>query len=604
MNFKTVCYLICGSFFLFGCNLTEESVPRPAADRITLAVRTLNIPATVAADSTLTISFSANKDWSLTAPNQDWLQFSDTSGRYGKGTLGIKVLSINTGAQKRTLEVTFSAGSASAALTISQDPFVFSAVPNTVALGSAADSRDTFLLLTTGDWALEAVYPPADPPVTPWISFSPVSGTGQGITAVEVTATSENATDADRTMQLKATQGGQDPVLVTVVQKYKTALTLSLDHIEAACEGDTIEISVTSNADYTAQVVQGGAWIHPVSTKAMTTLVETYEIDPAVEDGPRTGMIVFTAGSLADTVTVYQAQLDRLVLSSRNLSVPNEGGFFDVTLRTNVEYEVAVPDSVATWVQRVTASTKAMRTDMVTLQIAANALLKDRRAVVIFSNKNNLSQTDTLTIIQLQNNQLLLSATKVSLYDQTDSTLVLETNVPYTVEIPRAAGWVSLLSDTGNGATRLLKFGFSPNAALTPRSATVTVKHTQSSLKQEVTFTQAAYAQQPFVTKTVFGYYQEATPVYVYSPGEDQWAFVSRATSTDFRIQNVADVKLISLEGFPLALQEGASVSVRLTSRGLTQTPQTQATLRVLRKKDHTAWLMNATTNEGYIIYQ
>ncbi|MDE7373795.1 MAG: hypothetical protein K2M86_00460, partial [Odoribacter sp.] len=166
-----------------------------------------------------------------------------------------------------------------------------------------------------------------------------------------------------------------------------------------------------------------------------------------------------------------------------------------VELRTNVDYEIVIPDTVSDWVSCLPES-RAVRTDRLQLLIGENEQPEERRAVVIVKDKNS-ELADTLHIrqqVKEEESDQGFSATSYLLAYQANSTATIsfsvltswKTTVSYEGE---ESGWLSLSVTNGaKGKQYITISSTSKNEAITPRKAYIDI--TYGSKTQRLTVTQ------------------------------------------------------------------------------------------------------------------
>lgn len=283
-----------------------------------------------------------------------------------------------------------------------------------------------------------------------WLQVSPMSGEA-GTVKVNVTVTEDNDSYDDRNAYIKIEAGTASKVF-TVTQKKKDALILTQDKIEVDAGGGKFDIQLQTNNSYTVKIPEESAvWISRVNaakTRALETKVEKFEVKEGTEDGRRQGMIVFESAGLKDTVHVFQAQKDVLILSENECYVSNEQAKVEIDIRANIEYDVLIPSDV-TWIKQV--MTRALRVDKLTLSVDANESYDGRSAQVVVKDKNS-KLADTLTVVQSQVNALILGKkTMEGLSCCGDQfTVMVKSNVDFTYHIStEGASWLSVVQTRG-----------------------------------------------------------------------------------------------------------------------------------------------------------
>ena len=227
-----------------------------------------------------------------------------------------------------------------------------------------------------------------------WCTTDATSGNGNRTVTVSVSASSETA---DRNTNLTVKAGGKTQI-VTVTQKHANALILSKNKFDVPQEGGDITIEIKAGIEYQTDIPeQCRSWIHQTSTRAAESQSINFTIEANEGSKKRTGYIFFSGNAQKDTVFIYQAPKNILILSEDTYTVPTEGAKITVELKTNIDYEVKIPDDAASWVSLIT--TRALRTDRLTFRIEANTGDADRSAKIAVKDKNS-DFSNTITILQ------------------------------------------------------------------------------------------------------------------------------------------------------------------------------------------------------------
>ena len=227
-----------------------------------------------------------------------------------------------------------------------------------------------------------------------WCTTNATSGNGNRTVTVTASASSETA---DRNTNLTVKAGGKTQI-VTVTQKHANALILSKNKFDVPQEGGDITIEIKAGIEYQTDIPEEfRSWIRRTTPRAAESQSISFTIEANEEADKRTGYILFSGNAQKDTVFIYQAPKNQLVLSEDTYTVPTEGAEITVELKTNIDYDVQIPDDAASWVSLIT--TRALRTDRLTFRIEANTGDADRSAKIAVKDKNS-TLSDTITILQ------------------------------------------------------------------------------------------------------------------------------------------------------------------------------------------------------------
>ncbi len=228
-----------------------------------------------------------------------------------------------------------------------------------------------------------------------WCKTDVASGEGDGTVKVTAEAYYENA-DRNAVLTVKA---GNETRTVQVTQKHEDALILSKDKFDVAQEGGTISVEWQSNVDCRLTIPwKFEAWIKeaPKSKGLVTTTFDLVISENEAYD-KRDGYVIVSGNGLRDTVHIYQAQIDQLILTQDIYRLQAEGGDITVELKTNVDYEITIPGDATSWISRV--ETRAIREDRLDFHIEANGNDKERTAKIVVKDKNS-ALDDTIYVHQ------------------------------------------------------------------------------------------------------------------------------------------------------------------------------------------------------------
>ncbi len=330
-------------------------------------------------------------------------------------------------------------------------------------------------MTATGVWAVSGS--------TSWCTVTPASG-AKGSSSLTITVT-ENTGDSERRESLVAKSGTASATLV-VVQKAKSSLTITSDKQEVAQAGGTFEIEIKANVDYDVVIPTGTPWLKHSSTKAIATHKVLILAEANAEYEKREGMVIIKEkeGKLSDTVRVYQAQKDAIVLTQNQYNIPTNGGNISIEIKSNVEYEVGMPD--AQWLS--IASTKALSSHTVEVVVKPNETYDVREAVIAFTNKN-ASLKEEVKIIQSPVGVVIITKKQYEVPAEGGVVDVpLQRNVELELEIKD--GWLHLVNTKGVEEDQL-SFQVDANPTYNERIGTVIISGTGMDVKDTLTVVQS-----------------------------------------------------------------------------------------------------------------
>lgn len=149
---------------------------------------------------------------------------------------------------------------------------------------------------------------------------------------------------------------------------------------------DATKITVIPVAGYSVSITKTSSSEGTLNITAPDPVVDADIYVVAVNgDGVTSGKILsFAAGQLE---VVYDAQ-----------NVPAKGGNVSVTVNTNIEYDVVIPEEDRTWISLV-PDTKALRQDVLTFSVAENTETSQRSSTISINYKSG-DPAKTFVIVQ------------------------------------------------------------------------------------------------------------------------------------------------------------------------------------------------------------
>ena len=255
--------------------------------------------------------------------------------------------------------------------------------------------------------------------------------------------------------------------------------------INAPSTGGEYTIKVNSNIDWAVSCEEPWATVSPTSGSGKGSVTVTVEANTAEE--PTTQQIAFTAGTLSKSVTLNRAGekiASPLSINITEKEIPLNGGSFDVTVTTNIEWEAKCDNS------RVHFSGK--NENAVTITVDLNPQAKGHYASideipVIFTNGESSA---TLTIKQecpyikiTPNEYWHMSKQAVTFNTQVESNIPWQVKFVYDNESsgPGFSNWASSNKTSGTGnATIAISFSEIKEETVTTRSGYLYVVGTGS----------------------------------------------------------------------------------------------------------------------------
>lgn len=355
----------------------------------------------------------------------------------------------------------------------------------TRSLDFTSDSGEAILSFTTNKaWAIDVSQSGGD---VSWCTVFPNKGkAGENQVSVRV-ARNEGVDDRNAVLNLTA---GDLTKSIVVTQKQKDAITLTTAKFEVDKNGGEIQVEVKANVSYEVIIPkQYQSWIHKRTIRPDKCV---FGIDESEEYEKREGEIIFQSGELEEIVKVYQTGEGILLLTKNEYIVSDKGEQIAVELNSNFDFDVRMPqvDWITTTVMRSVSSHTLYYT------IAPNETYDKREAEFIYYDRNDKSVADTLKIIQVQKDAILLSQKEYDITAKGETIEIsVETNVNYNIHIDEENfQWIKLVQ---NAVTKSLKqdklfFQIEENSEVKSRVGNIVFISIESALADTIRIIQEA----------------------------------------------------------------------------------------------------------------
>ena len=338
------------------------------------------------------ISFSTNEDWTLsvasTTSGATWCTASVTNGSKGNASVKFSVTE-NTDYDDRSVSVTIKSGTASKTFTISQKSADALLVTTNKYEVSQEGGTIDIEVKANIEYKMEISETAKD-----WISDS----SGRGLISYKHSlniAMNEEKEKREGEIYFKS---GEKADTVKVYQMGGPIILLSQNENSVSDAGDTISVDVKSNIEYGVQMPDVDWIIDESSSRGMSSHTLKYIISANEEYDGRSANIIFydKNSDLKDTLKVVQTQKNAILISKKNISVPQEGDIVEVKVNTNVDIEIQIPSDID-WITKT--DSRALTEKNIYLKITENMSEKPRHAKIIIINKE-CQLSDTLFINQ------------------------------------------------------------------------------------------------------------------------------------------------------------------------------------------------------------
>ena len=382
-------------------------------------------------DKVMTIS--ADTTWTATSmPN--WVTLSESTGTSGQRTI-IVTFAENTGDSARTGTITFSDGTRTAAVDLSQDYHI---VQNYLTASPSAISYDY-----AGGNSYVNVNSSAEWSVTSkpdWITLSMNSGTS-GTSILGISASTNTSTESGRTGNV-VLSNGTDTLSIPVSQEQKVVvrkINVTPDSLYFDYTGNSQYITVASEENNWS-VVSKPDWI-VLSQNSGQTGYSLVNVTAPENTGTttKTGQIIFTDGNFNVSVSVGQpasSTTKTLTVSPSILYVENSGGtpIIHIAYGNRNGDDVSISSSVD-WVHPTYVQWTGDSGNCV-LNIDNYGVNLEREATITVTSILDPTLTATMTIRQKSLPYITLNPTFIE-FEQTGGTtsIILQSNTDWIIDI-------------------------------------------------------------------------------------------------------------------------------------------------------------------------
>ena len=267
---------------------------------------------------------------------------------------------------------------------------------------------------------------------------------------------------------------------LTIRQMQRDAIVVAQSIYEIGAEGGALDFAVQANVDFT--VSTDADWITQVETRGLTERMLHFDVAANESEEAREATIILSSESagMEQMMKVYQARKVNtpfLLLTTNEYTIDAQGGTFEVSVQSNVEYQVTPEYD---WVVEIAKEGTTHR-----FQVMPNDSYDPRYCPIRFSNE----ETGLVEYFRLMQEQIDVIFVEQESFEVSPKGGTLSfpvwTNVDFDITIN--ADWITHTN------TRLveetLQFSIKENTTKTPREAIITLSH--EDLVQNIKVTQA-----------------------------------------------------------------------------------------------------------------
>lgn len=281
----------------------------------------------------------------------------------------------------------------------------------------------------------------------------------------------------------------EDPAMITIsegsVEYFQNRLNFS-------SEGGSKTVQFSTNKNWEINVSESGMnvdWctVTPKSgTAGDVTLTITVPENTSYDE--RNVILTLSAGDAMEKMRVSQKQSDAILLSSSLFEVPLEGGEIELEVKSNVNYQVEIPEQYRGWIHKG-SKTRALESNNLSFVVDSNEDYDKRQGEIIITDCNT---TEVVKIYQAGGGVLVLSQNEYNVPSDGGTIIVdLSSNFEYGFEIPNV-DWLKLNNGTRGMSSHTLYFEVLPNESYESRSANISFYEISGEVRETITIYQTS----------------------------------------------------------------------------------------------------------------
>lgn len=329
---------------------------------------------------TVSISFTTTADWTASLINtraEGWITVTPNSGTKGKNEITITATANET-YDERNATVALKCGSVSKnivvtqkqkdALTVTSSKYEVDSKGGNISVEVKANIN--FEVEVKADWIKQQ---------TEKI---------RALTTSNLNFTIDTNETGDKREGEIIIKSGELSETIKVYQGFEDFITLTKKDFTIPEEGGNVDIEIKSTLNYEVKMLPDVDWITETKTRAVSTHTHHYTVSPNDTYDSREAKIVFydpKDENVADTVSIYQMYKGAILVARNEYQFGIDGGTLNLTVQTNLEFDVEVSD---TWIQQV-QPTRALTEYNLNFTISENIEQKDREGTITVKDKNS-----------------------------------------------------------------------------------------------------------------------------------------------------------------------------------------------------------------------
>lgn len=280
----------------------------------------------------------------------------------------------------------------------------------------------------------------------------------------------------------------EDPAMITISEG---SIEYFQNRMDFSSEGGSKTIQFSTNKNWEISVSESGMGVDwcTVSPKSGTAgnVTLTITVPENSTYGERSVILTLTAENVTEKLRVTQKQNDAILLSASIFEVPMDGDEIKLEVKSNVSYQVEIPEQYKGWIHKGT-KTRALESNNMNFVVDKNEDYEKRQGEIIISDGNI---TEVVKVYQAGGGILVLSQNEYNVPSDGGSVTVdLSSNFEYDFELPNV-DWIKLNDGTRGMSSHTVHFDVMPNDGYDNRSADIRFYDPKGNVSETVTVNQA-----------------------------------------------------------------------------------------------------------------
>ena len=253
-------------------------------------------------------------------------------------------------------------------------------------------------------------------------------------------------------------------------------------------KGGEVRVQLRSNVDYEVIIPEDVDWVEQIQSDKADELVFNVKPNDKTEER-EVGITVKDKNSDLSQIFTIKQIVGSIILEESYFEVDAKGGSIEVTLSTDIDFEVIIPENID-WVK--TIETKSLTDSTFYLSVLPNSLTEEREAEITVKDVNS-DVAQTLTIKQ-KVGQIIVEQTEFEVQFKGETiSIPYSSDIECKVIIPESAqSWISVV-ETKSMESHSVQLSIALNEAKDERTATVAIQDVNSPISQDIKITQMAF---------------------------------------------------------------------------------------------------------------